>query len=426
MKKLFFILVAVLSVSTSYAQMSDKEMKKAITEAKKIVKEAKKNIESETGNAFQAKKLIDEAMQNEFIKEWDQTWVAAADIYSSLFKNEYDKTIIMGQKYDTLGMYTNLCKWIDYAVTADSLQQIPDSKGKTKNDVRKNMVEKIIAYSGNLYVGGVNYLKVNDYKKAFWLCDKYMSLGDVDLLAEAIKEDVEFIEKSPLIAFYTAYACFNMNDWENCLKYARMSLDDEQNGEAAMEFVCVSYEGMGDTVKWIESLKEGLMKYPTSETYYTSLLRYYTEKNDMGALEQFVVDMIEKDPEKAMNYYVLGFLAQQNKEYDKAIDNFKKAVEKDEKMGEAYNFLCLCYQYKAGEIEQQNLKVDPRSAAGKKVVAEINELYKQTIPYYEKYREVAPDAVSKWGMGLYGVYYRLNMTKEFNEIEKVLQEKGLM
>lgn len=427
MKKLIFVLIAVMGISTvSYAQMSDKEMKKAITEAKKIVKEAKKNVDSENPNFFQAQKLIEGAMQNEYIKDWDQTWVTAANIYYTLFKNEHSKTIMIGQKYDTLGMYTNLCKWIDCAVIADSIQQIPDSKGKTKNEVRKNIVPDIVGYSDNLFVGGSNYLKDGNYEKAFWLFDRYLSLVDIDILTEPMNQDNGFNENRSKFSFYTAYAALNMKDWENCIKYAKMALDDETNGVSAMQLICVSYEGLGDTVKWIESLKEGLMKYPTEESYYSSLLRYYSEKNDMQELERFAREMIEKDPQRATNYYVLGFISQQNKDYDKAIENFKLAIEKDKTLGDAYNFLCLCYLYKAEEIEQKNIKVDSRSAAGKKIQAEITDLYKQTIPYYEQYRTVKPDDVSKWGMGLYGVYYRLNMTKEFNEIEKLLQEKGLM
>lgn len=427
MKKLIFILIAALGVSmTSYAQMSEKEMKKAVNEAKKIVKEAKKNIEGENVNAYQAKKLIDGAMQNEYIKDWDQTWIAAAEIYSALFKTEYNKSVLMGQKYDTLSMFNNLCKWIDYSVIADSLQQIPDAKGKTKNDVRKNMVSGLVAYSENLFVGGVTYLQQNNFDKSFALLDKYMSLENLDILKEAMANDANFVENKGRNAFYTAYSAYSKEDWKNCLKYAQMvPLDDEKNGELAMQFICLSYESLGDTANWIKSLQNGILKFPTNESFYSSLLGYYAGK-DNSALEGFVKEMIETDPNKATNYYILGCLAQQNQEYDKAIEQYKIALEKDDKMSESYNNICVCIMAKASDLENQNMKVDPRSAAGKKLSAQVDEIVKQTIPYYEKWREVKPEDVAKWGNGLYGVYYRLRMNKEFDEIEKVLKENGLM
>ena len=47
MKKLIFVLIAALGVScTSYAQMTEKEIKKATKEAKKLVNEAKKEMEA--------------------------------------------------------------------------------------------------------------------------------------------------------------------------------------------------------------------------------------------------------------------------------------------------------------------------------------------------------------------------------------------
>lgn len=426
MKKLIFVMIAAMGVSlTSYAQMSDKEMKKAVTEARKIVKEAKKNIESETGNAFQAKKLIDGAMQNDLLKDWDQTWMTAAEIYSSIFKTEYNKSVMLGQRFDTLGMYTNLCKWIDFSIVADSLQQIPDAKGKTKSDVRKNFVQGIVTYSDNLFIGGVTYLQNNDFKNAFKLFDKYMSLENQEIFRDAMAQEENFTENRSRNAFYTAYSAYSNDDWNNCLKYALM-VDDEKNAETAMQFICVSYEGLGDTVKWIESLKDGIVKFPTNTSFYDQLLGYYSGKNDNTALESFATEMIASNPDKATNYYILGFLAQQGKDYDKAIEQYNIALEKDETFTMAYDNICLCYMMKAADLENANTKVDPRSAAGKKLQAQVDDIVKQTIPYYEKWRTVKPDEVAKWGNGLYGVYYRLRMTKEFNEIEKLLQDNGLM
>ena len=48
MKKLIFVLIAALGVScTSYAQMTEKELKKAVKAAQKTVKEARNDLENE-------------------------------------------------------------------------------------------------------------------------------------------------------------------------------------------------------------------------------------------------------------------------------------------------------------------------------------------------------------------------------------------
>ena len=72
-----------------------------------------------------------------------------------------------------------------------------------------------------------------------------------------------------------------------------MAQNDEEYGEDATEFICECYGELKDSVKWLQSLKDGLVKYPTKDYYYNKLLNYYNIKNDMGAMEEFVQDMKE-------------------------------------------------------------------------------------------------------------------------------------
>ena len=75
MKKLIFVLIAALGVScTSYAQMTDKELKKATKAAQKVVKEAKDEMErDDVADKRGAKRLIDKAMKDPLLQDWDQT-----------------------------------------------------------------------------------------------------------------------------------------------------------------------------------------------------------------------------------------------------------------------------------------------------------------------------------------------------------------
>ena len=61
MKKLIFVLIAALGMScTSYAQMTEKEIKKATKAAQALVKDAKKEMErDDVVDKSNAKRLID-------------------------------------------------------------------------------------------------------------------------------------------------------------------------------------------------------------------------------------------------------------------------------------------------------------------------------------------------------------------------------
>jgi Tfp pilus assembly protein PilF len=427
MKKLIFVLIAALGMScTSYAQMTEKELKKATKAAQKEVKEAKNEFErDDVQDKRGAKRLIDNAMKNELNQNWDQTWLVAADIYQHFYYQENTKSYTMA--YDTVGMYKLLTQWYKFAMKADSLQQIPNAKGKTFDEARKKHANEIHRTMSDLIRGGIFYFNDHqDYQKAYELFDTYFTIANHPMLAKQISEDTIFQKYVPIYSYYPALAAYNMEKWNDVLKYAQVATADEEVGETATEMICDAYGNLQDTVKWLETLKGGLVKYPTEQYYYGKLLNYYNLKGDLSELESFVKEMIEIDPEKAYNYYVLGYVAQQNKDYDAAIAQYEKAIEKDEKLSDAYFNLGLCLMFQASDFMDSKSNLDYRSKAYKDAIKEQKEYYKKALPYFIKYREIEPSLTEKWGIPLQTIYYQLDQSKELNEVEARMKEKGLL
>ena len=52
----------------------------------------------------------------------------------------------------------------------------------------------------------------------------------------------------------------------------------------------------------------------------------------------------------------------------------------------------------------------------------VKAIYRQAMPYLEKYRVLAPDEKKKWAPALYRVYLNLNMGKQFDEIDRIINE----
>ena len=77
---------------------------------------------------------------------------------------------------------------------------------------------------------------------------------------------------------------------------------------------------------------------------------------------------------------------------------------------------------KAQDFMETKDKLDYRSSEYKKAKAQEKEIYKEALPYMEKWRELEPESLSKWGPLLYQIYYKVEMTKEMKEIEKLLGE----
>ena len=427
MKKLIFVLIAALGMScTSYAQMTEKELKKATKAAQKEVKEAKNEFErDDVQDKRGAKRLIDNAMKNELNQNWDQTWLVAADIYQHFYYQENTKSYTMA--YDTVGMYKLLTQWYKFAMKADSLQQIPNAKGKTFDEARKKHANEIHRTMSDLIRGGIFYFNDHqDYQKAYELFDTYFTIANHPMLAKQTSEDTIFQKYVPIYSYYPALAAYNMEKWNDVLKYAQVATADEEVGETATEMICDAYGNLQDTVKWLETLKGGLVKYPTEQYYYGKLLNYYNLKGDLSELEAFVKEMIEIDPEKAYNYYVLGYVSQQNKNYDAAIAQYEMAIEKDEKLSDAYFNLGLCIMFQASDFMDSKSNLDYRSKAYKDAIKEQKEYYRKALPYFKKYREIEPTLTEKWAIPLQTIYYQLDQSKELNEVEARMKEKGLL
>jgi len=427
MKKLIFVLIAALGVScTSYAQMTEKELKKATKAAQKEVKEAKNEFErDDVQDKRGAKRLIDNAMKNELNENWDQTWLVAADIYEDFYNKENIKSY--SQAYDTTGMYKLLTDWYRFAMKADSLQQIPNAKGKTSDEARKKHSSEMHRTMSDLIRGGIFYFNDHqDYKKAYELFDIYFTVANHPMLQAWIQDDTIFQKNVPIYSYYPALAAYNLEEWNNVIKYATVAVADEEVGETATEMICDAYGNLQDSVKWLETLKQGLVKYPTAQYYYGKLLNYYNLKGDMSELENFVKEMVEIDPEKAYNYYVLGYVAQQSKNYDEAIKQYETAIEKDENLSDAYFNLGLCIMFQASDFMDSKSNLDYRSKAYKDAVKEQKNFYQKALPYFLKYRELEASATDKWAIPLQTIYYQLDMSKELNEIEARMKEKGML
>ena len=71
--------------------------------------------------------------------------------------------------------------------------------------------------------------------------------------------------------------------------------------------------------------------------------------------------------------------------------------------------------YNFADVKVLDLEKDIR-----KNKKEITEVYRQALPYMEKYRALAPDEKKKWAPALYRIYLNLNMGKQFEEIDRII------
>ncbi len=427
MKKVILLLIASIGLSSvSFAQMTAKQLKKATKEAQAVVKKAKDELMSSTGNIKTARTLIEQAMVNEYTVNYSETWSVAGDIFKVLYLNENEKAY-QNVAFDTVGMYNYLSKMFEYYIICDSLEQIPNVSGKISTACRDRNAMELDRNRSNFINGGIFYFNNRkDFSKAFDMFDKYYEMAKVPMLKPFDQADPNSESRAKEFAYYPTLAAYQMKNYDKVLKYVDLGMEDSIRGEDCLWIKTESYEQLKDTVNWILMLREGVIKYPANSYFFDRLIAYYYTTEQMEKLEEFAQEMIENNPEKAYSYYVIGYLRQEQKNLDAAIEAYKIAIEKDSELREAYINLGLCYMLQANDYMETQSNLRLNSAEYKKVLEKEKVYYENAKPVFEKVRVIAPDEIKKWGLQLFQIYYKLNMSKELNDIEKTLKAEGLL
>lgn len=422
---------AVMSVSITFAQADDKAAKKAAKEAakalkaeikaaNKVLREAQGALNAVDGNVDQAKALIEAAMENKHTASNPDTWYTAGKIQEQIYNKENEKMYLQ-QPYDQEKFFGSLSKMFDYFLVCDSLEQIPNEKGNVVAKYRPEMMELLSRIRINLVSGGVTYFNDNNNEKAFELFSKYIDVADAPLFASFNYAETDTLMAE--IAYYATLAGLKLEDYNKALKYVDLAMKKEDVAQKAIEYKAMSYINLGDTVNWINALKEGVEKYPSVEYFYSNLISYYNNSGDTNDLVAFADEMLAKNPLPIFRF-VKGYVYQNQKEYDKAVEEYKVCIEQDPNYTGAYRNLGICYCQMAQDLSDAASALDIKSKAYKAKKEEINAYYKLALPIYEHLRKIDdgsdPDVKSAWTNGLYTCYYMLNMGKEFEEIEKLM------
>lgn len=404
MRKVLFSVALLLTSCLTFAQV-------------KNVKDAKSLAEDVKPDFKQAESLINEAMINPETKDQANTWNVAGIIQKKINEKESEKAYLK-QSYDTAKAYNSIYNMFEYFLKCDELEQVPNEKGKVKFKYRKANSETMKIERPNLINGGIFSFNQNDNQGAFKFFSMYVDASKSQML-----EKENFMNNDSLlsqVAYYATLAATKNEDYKNVLKYSPIASKDKEVGKYAMEFQAGAYKALKDTANWIATLKEGTQKFPEYSFFFGHLVDYYSNQGDYKDAMIFADDMIAKEPNNPFFLYVKGYLYQNMKDYDNAIIFYKKTIEVDPNYAEAYSNLGLIYCQQGLEYADKFvIEISDPKFAGEQ--AKIKKFYEDARPYYEKARALKPDQKDLWVNGLYTIYYKLNLGKEFEEIEKLLQ-----
>ena len=397
MKKLHALALLFLIILTPccYAQ------KKEISQAQTIVKSGKNLAQAEQ----QMRKLLKDSINQKNIKVWVILTEAVRGQY--LAGNE---RMYLRQQQDTAALFKLALKMFGDYQSLDSVDALPDKKGRVHLKYRNSNSAFLNIYRPNLYNGGVYFLRKQNYKEAFSMIDAFL-----DCQRQPLFENYHY-ERDTLnrtAAFWTVLCGYQTGDHEMALKYKDLALQDTLHLESCFQYLAEIYKQQGDKPNYEWSLVKGFECNPSSSYFFPRLIDYYNTSNQTERAMTIVNDALQTNDSSELFLFAKSNLLLNQGDYDECIAICDTLITRNDTLADAYYNAGVAYVNKAFLLEKGKVDIKQRR--------EIRQLYQKALPYMERYRALAPQEKDKWAAALYNIYLKLNMGKQFEEIDQMLR-----
>lgn len=402
MKRVLLTAALCMAVSASFAQ------KKAVSQAESLVKGT-----TVDANAYsEARSLLKGAMDNAESKDDPKTWYVAGFVEDQQFSNERTKQMLGQQPNEPL-MYEALGSILPYFLKSYELDQLPNEKGKVKPKYTKNIKSTLSANHVYYINGGAYYFDQKDYAKAYDFFEQYLTISDHPMFkdTQTAARDSNFMT----VQFYAAVAATQLNDSKKAIAALERAKSTDFRQNDVYQYLCYEYEQAKDSVNLEKTLKEGMEKFPQEKYYLLSLINAYIYSNRSEQAIEYLNTAIQKEPNNAQLYDVMGRVYEGIKDYAKAEEFFTKAYNLDSENADILSNLGRVY-YNQGvnKLGEANAITDTQQYQEESAKAKA--LFEKAMPYFEKAHQLKPDDRDAM-TALRGIYYNLNMGDKFDAIE---------
>ena len=393
------IVIAFLSLIVSFAVAQKKEL----SQARSYIKSGK--------DYDKAEKLMTNLIANDSASR--QNKKVYATWYESVLGQyqQINEKIYLNQKYDTAAVYTLLSRMYRVAESLDSLDAMPDEKGRVKPEYRKNNAEQLDKLRRNLYFGGTYNVRRNKFKEAFGFFQTYIDAAKQPLFTgyDYAKNDASM----PTAAYWATLSGYRMKDAESTLRYSKLALNDESKAVYVRQYICEAYLWQKNDTAYMKALEDGFMHHPEYAYFFPRLGDYYNKNGQIDKTLRLSNEALAKYPDHSIFLLAKSVALLELDRYDECIEVSNKLIAKEPELPEPYFNIATCYLNQALELEKKN---EPRLYRQK-----LTELYTKARPQMEHYRSLSPQDQKRWAPALYRIYLNLNMGVQFEEIDRLMR-----
>jgi tetratricopeptide (TPR) repeat protein len=400
MKKIVFMLIGLLLVVGT------------VSAQKRNVSRAKLKFTAEPQDLQGAKAAILPALEDTTTNRLASTWYLAGDILTTLYFKTTNKDD--GETLANLA-YTGFNAFLK----TDSLDQLPDKKGRIKPKYRNKVLENVKKYKTTFVERGMFFVKKKDNQKALKYLEFHLSLADYPLLKMA-GFDKDTLRNT--MKYYCGVLSDGLKDNERSKKYFEEVKDlkiKDMDNNFIYKKLAVLYAEEKDTVNLIRILKEGALKFTAETNFALSLVDIYVNKNAMGEASKWIDAAINNDKENALLWNIKAVIIEKDS-LDLAIQYYKKAIELKSDYDEPYGKIGRIY-YNNALDERNRINAIKDNKKYRAELIKLKEKFKVALPYYEKAYEINSNK-RDYMIALRGIYYHLENEKLYKEMDERLKD----
>lgn len=416
-----YIIYIFLFFFVSVYAADKKEKTPKQTPVKTLLKDARQAIKN-SKDQKNKEKTLQEALKREGLSNSDK-----ADIYNMMINLENsindgeNLKAYLKQKYDTVSYFSTMYNAIQYAIICDSIDKLPDEKGKVKPRYASKNRDVVLLYRPSIYLGGRFYLRKADYAKTYDYMSMYTEFHRLPSLHNHPKlQNDTLLQHS---TYYAAMSAYYIKQPSNSLKYIDQAIQyaDTLKAPVLLEYKVRCMQELNRNDEWLNLLIQGVRQYPKHDYFYLTLSKHYENSNQYDTCIALADSMLQHVQDTTLYWYTKSLMYLLQEKWIPCAEMAEIVLDREPDHVNALYNQAVSYVNAALDFAL-TASNDVRKAQYKKDKQRLNDLYMKAKAPSESLRRLRPNNINTWAPLLYRIYLNLNMGAEFSEIEQLIKE----
>ena len=387
-----------------------------------LVKKAKSYALAETPDFSAARAAIAEALDAEPTAE-AYYWAGMIG-YQEMTQENYNQ--MMGKGVNQAKAGAAVEESYKYWVKADELAQVPvlNKKGvevPTDPKMRGNVSKKMLEYykQQELVKYGIYLNEQKDFEGAYHAFKMHIDIPDLAMMQnEKMQKEMPRDTTYEQYKYYAAIFAVQSEMHPEAIALLEEMKNGSYEGISVNQFLYQEYVALKDTAMFVKTLQDAIVRYPSEPWFLQNLINYYIFSGQEQTAVDYLAQAIEREPNVAQYHHIKGNLDENLGNYDAALADFDAALAIDPTLADAMAGKGRVYYNQAVKLNEAAALISDNKAY-KKALEEMNEVFRQSLPYFEKAHEMEPEDRTYMQI-LKGLYYRFGMDAKYNEMNEKL------